>query len=74
MIILRGTRVYCCVFILSLLLLYIIIHLQMIGTPRVGRELMVSVEFMNPYNFTLQKVQLRLDGPGLIPTKLKEYR
>ncbi|KAI2649300.1 Coagulation factor XIII A chain [Labeo rohita] len=47
--------------------------IKMIGTPRVGRELMVSVEFMNPYNFTLQKVQLRLDGPGLIPTKLKEY-
>ncbi|XP_073687168.1 coagulation factor XIII A chain isoform X2 [Garra rufa] len=47
--------------------------IKMTGSPRVGRELIVSVEFLNPYNFILQKVQLRLDGPGLIPTKLKEY-
>lgn len=43
------------------------------GTPRVGKELMVSVDFLNPYNFILQKVQLRLDGPGLMPIKIKNY-
>uniref|UniRef100_A0A673LLI6 Coagulation factor XIII A chain-like n=1 Tax=Sinocyclocheilus rhinocerous TaxID=307959 RepID=A0A673LLI6_9TELE len=56
-----------------LLVLYILIYLQMTGSPMVGKELMVSVEFLNPYNFILQKVHLRIDGPGLIPTKLKYY-
>uniref|UniRef100_A0A673LN04 Coagulation factor XIII A chain-like n=1 Tax=Sinocyclocheilus rhinocerous TaxID=307959 RepID=A0A673LN04_9TELE len=46
---------------------------NMTGSPMVGKELMVSVEFLNPYNFILQKVHLRIDGPGLIPTKLKYY-
>uniref|UniRef100_A0A8C1ABY7 protein-glutamine gamma-glutamyltransferase n=1 Tax=Cyprinus carpio carpio TaxID=630221 RepID=A0A8C1ABY7_CYPCA len=46
---------------------------NMTGSPRVGKELMVSVEFLNPYNFTLKKVQLRIDGPGLTQTKLKQY-
>uniref|UniRef100_A0A8C2EZU8 protein-glutamine gamma-glutamyltransferase n=1 Tax=Cyprinus carpio TaxID=7962 RepID=A0A8C2EZU8_CYPCA len=36
-------------------------------------EVMISVDFQNPYNFNLQNVQLRIDGPGLIPTKLKHY-
>uniref|UniRef100_A0A8C1ILH1 protein-glutamine gamma-glutamyltransferase n=1 Tax=Cyprinus carpio TaxID=7962 RepID=A0A8C1ILH1_CYPCA len=57
----------------SLLVLYVINDLQMTGSPRVGKELMVSVEFLNPYNFTLKKVQLRIDGPGLTQTKLKQY-
>lgn len=57
-----------------MLVLYVINDLQMTGSPRVGKELMVSVEFLNPYNFTLKKVQLRIDGPGLTQTKLKQYR
>ncbi|XP_056593618.1 coagulation factor XIII A chain-like [Triplophysa dalaica] len=48
--------------------------IQVNGTPQVGKELMVSVEFLNPYNFILKNVQLRLDGPGLIKTKLKKYK
>ncbi|XP_057178198.1 coagulation factor XIII A chain-like [Triplophysa rosa] len=48
--------------------------IQVTGTPQVGTELMVNVEFLNPYNFILKNVQLRLDGPGLIKTKLKKYR
>ncbi len=58
----------------GVLLLYIIIYLQMTGSPRVGKEVVVSVDFQNPYNFILQKIQLRIDGPGLITTKLKRYR
>ncbi|KAA0704901.1 Coagulation factor XIII A chain [Triplophysa tibetana] len=50
------------------------LSIQITGTPQVGKELMVSVEFLNPYNFILKDVQLRLDGPGLIRTKLKKYR
>uniref|UniRef100_A0A671M4K7 protein-glutamine gamma-glutamyltransferase n=1 Tax=Sinocyclocheilus anshuiensis TaxID=1608454 RepID=A0A671M4K7_9TELE len=49
------------------------IKVNMTGSPMVGKELMVSVEFLNPYNFILQKVNLRIDGPGLILTKLKYY-
>ncbi|XP_051542739.1 coagulation factor XIII A chain-like [Myxocyprinus asiaticus] len=48
--------------------------IQVTGTPRVGKDFMVSVEFMNPYNFTLKDVELRLDGPDLIQTKTKKYK
>ncbi|CAM4720529.1 unnamed protein product [Leuciscus chuanchicus] len=47
--------------------------LTMTGTPQVGKVLMISVDFQNPFNFILQNVQLRLDGPGLIPIKIKSY-
>ncbi|XP_039546432.1 coagulation factor XIII A chain-like [Pimephales promelas] len=47
--------------------------ITMSGTPRVGRDLTISVDFQNPFNFILRNVQLRLDGPGLIPTKIKYY-
>ncbi|XP_016296093.1 coagulation factor XIII A chain-like [Sinocyclocheilus anshuiensis] len=47
--------------------------IKMTGSPRVGKEVIVSVDFQNPFNFILQKVQLRIDGPGLILTKLKHY-
>ncbi|XP_067233801.1 coagulation factor XIII A chain [Chanodichthys erythropterus] len=47
--------------------------IKMSGSPRVGKDLTVTVEFLNPYNFMLEKVQLRLDGPGLIPIKIKNY-
>uniref|UniRef100_A0A672QUZ1 Coagulation factor XIII A chain n=1 Tax=Sinocyclocheilus grahami TaxID=75366 RepID=A0A672QUZ1_SINGR len=32
----------------------------MTGSPRVGKEVIVSVDFQNPFNFILQKVQLRI--------------
>jgi len=57
-----------------LLVLYIIIHPQMSGTPEVGKDLSIIVSFQNPYNFILNNVQIRLDGPGLIPIKIKNYR
>ncbi|XDV46821.1 hypothetical protein PO909_016653 [Leuciscus waleckii] len=47
--------------------------LTMTGTPQVGKDLMTSVDFQNPFNFILQNVQLRIDGPGLIPIKIKSY-
>ncbi|XP_043081767.1 coagulation factor XIII A chain [Puntigrus tetrazona] len=47
--------------------------IKMVGTPQVGKEVLVSVIFQNPYNFILEKVQLRIEGPGLIITKLKKY-
>ncbi|XP_065150830.2 coagulation factor XIII A chain-like [Paramisgurnus dabryanus] len=48
--------------------------LRVIGTPQVGKDLMISVEFLNPFNYILENVQLRLDGPDLIQTKMKTYR
>ncbi|XP_077100210.1 coagulation factor XIII A chain-like [Siphateles boraxobius] len=43
------------------------------GTPRVGKDLTISVDFQNPYNFILRNVQLRVEGPGLIPIKIRNY-
>ncbi|XP_077101534.1 coagulation factor XIII A chain-like [Siphateles boraxobius] len=43
------------------------------GIPRVGKDLMVIVSFRNPYTFILKNVQLRLDAPGLIQTRIKTY-
>nr|XP_055038539.1 coagulation factor XIII A chain-like [Misgurnus anguillicaudatus] len=48
--------------------------LRVTGTPQVGKDLMITVEFLNPFNYTLENVQLRLDGPDLIQTKMKKYR
>ncbi|XP_073686810.1 coagulation factor XIII A chain-like [Garra rufa] len=47
--------------------------MKVTGTPRVGRDLMVIVSFRNPYNFILKNVQLRLEGPSLMMTKVKTY-
>ncbi|TRY89156.1 hypothetical protein DNTS_018074 [Danionella cerebrum] len=49
------------------------ISIKVIGTPQVGKNLMITVEFQNPFQFSLQGVQLRLDGPGVMSTKMKEY-
>ncbi|XP_067233800.1 coagulation factor XIII A chain-like [Chanodichthys erythropterus] len=43
------------------------------GTPRVGKDLLVLISFRNPHNFILKNVQLRLDAPGLITTRMKLY-
>ncbi len=47
---------------------------QVTGTPRVGKDFMVTVSFRNPFNFILTNVQLRLESPGLISTKVKTYK
>uniref|UniRef100_A0A672QV69 protein-glutamine gamma-glutamyltransferase n=1 Tax=Sinocyclocheilus grahami TaxID=75366 RepID=A0A672QV69_SINGR len=47
--------------------------IKVTGTPRVGKDFMVTVSFRNPFNFILKNVQLRLESPGLILTKLKTY-
>uniref|UniRef100_A0A671PZ23 protein-glutamine gamma-glutamyltransferase n=1 Tax=Sinocyclocheilus anshuiensis TaxID=1608454 RepID=A0A671PZ23_9TELE len=49
------------------------IKVYVTGTPRVGKDFMVTVSFRNPFNFILKNVQLRLESPGLILTKLKTY-
>uniref|UniRef100_A0A8C2PW30 protein-glutamine gamma-glutamyltransferase n=1 Tax=Cyprinus carpio TaxID=7962 RepID=A0A8C2PW30_CYPCA len=47
--------------------------IKVTGTPWVGRDFMVTVLFRNPFNFILKNIQLRLESPGLITTKMKTY-
>uniref|UniRef100_A0A8C1S649 protein-glutamine gamma-glutamyltransferase n=1 Tax=Cyprinus carpio TaxID=7962 RepID=A0A8C1S649_CYPCA len=47
--------------------------IKVTGAPRVGKDFMVTVSFRNPFNFILNNVQLRLESPGLILTRLKTY-
>lgn len=46
----------------------------MTGSPRVSEEMYVSVEFTNPFKFSLENVDLRMEGPGIMPFKRKQYR
>uniref|UniRef100_A0A672RBR4 protein-glutamine gamma-glutamyltransferase n=1 Tax=Sinocyclocheilus grahami TaxID=75366 RepID=A0A672RBR4_SINGR len=43
------------------------------GSPRVSEEMYVSVEFTNPFKFNLENVDLRMEGPGIMPFKRKQY-
>uniref|UniRef100_A0A671SSJ7 protein-glutamine gamma-glutamyltransferase n=1 Tax=Sinocyclocheilus anshuiensis TaxID=1608454 RepID=A0A671SSJ7_9TELE len=43
------------------------------GSPRVSEEMYVSVEFTNPFKFNLENVHLRMEGPGIMPFKRKQY-
>ncbi|XP_051555128.1 coagulation factor XIII A chain-like [Myxocyprinus asiaticus] len=42
------------------------------GSPRVSEEMLVSVEFTNPFKFNLENVVLRMEGPGIMPLKRHE--
>uniref|UniRef100_A0A673GZL0 Coagulation factor XIII, A1 polypeptide b n=1 Tax=Sinocyclocheilus rhinocerous TaxID=307959 RepID=A0A673GZL0_9TELE len=43
------------------------------GSPRVSEEMYVSVEFTNAFKFNLENVDLRMEGPGIMPFKRKQY-
>ncbi|XP_077083619.1 coagulation factor XIII A chain [Siphateles boraxobius] len=43
------------------------------GSPRVSEEMHVSVEFTNPFKFSLENVDLRMEGPGIMAFKKKQY-
>lgn len=40
---------------------------------KVNEEMMVTVEFTNPFNFALESVYIRMEGPGIMPPKFKYY-
>ncbi|XP_054447893.1 coagulation factor XIII A chain [Pteronotus mesoamericanus] len=44
------------------------------GAKMVGYDMVVTVEFTNPLNETLQNVWIRLDGPGVIKPMRKMFR
>lgn len=50
------------------------ISLQVTGSPRVSEEMYVSVEFTNQFKFSLENVDLRMEGPGIMALKRKHYR
>lgn len=43
------------------------------GVGRVSEEMTATVEFTNSYNFNLEDVYVRMEGPGLMSPKLKYY-
>ncbi|KAJ8386889.1 hypothetical protein AAFF_G00164860 [Aldrovandia affinis] len=47
--------------------------IEVTGSPRVSEETFCAVEFTNPFPFNLENVYLRMDGPGLMSTKFKQY-
>ncbi|NXV76204.1 F13A factor, partial [Atlantisia rogersi] len=44
------------------------------GETVAGKEMSVTVEFINPLKQTLENVTLRLEGPGVLRTVKKEFR
>ncbi|XP_036406645.1 coagulation factor XIII A chain [Megalops cyprinoides] len=47
--------------------------IKVTGVPRVSEEMFVTVEFTNPFQFNLDNVFLRVEGPGLMAPKSKHY-
>uniref|UniRef100_W5N165 protein-glutamine gamma-glutamyltransferase n=2 Tax=Lepisosteus oculatus TaxID=7918 RepID=W5N165_LEPOC len=43
------------------------------GIPRVNEQMFVTVEFTNPVKFNLDNVNMRMEGAGLLRTKVKNY-
>lgn len=48
--------------------------LQASGQHKVHEEMMATVEFTNPFSFSLEGVYIRLEGPGVMSPKNKYYR
>ncbi|XP_046896125.1 coagulation factor XIII A chain-like [Hypomesus transpacificus] len=49
------------------------IIVQVSGLARVSEEMMVLVEFTNPFSFSLEDVYVRMEGPGVMLPKKKHY-
>jgi len=43
------------------------------GPRKVNEEMMATVEFTNPYTFSLEGVYIRMEGPGIMLPKFKYY-
>ncbi|KAM4536317.1 coagulation factor XIII A chain [Odontesthes bonariensis] len=43
------------------------------GRSKVNEEMMATVEFTNPFSFSLEGVYIRMEGPGVMTTKYKYY-
>uniref|UniRef100_H3A727 Coagulation factor XIII A chain n=1 Tax=Latimeria chalumnae TaxID=7897 RepID=H3A727_LATCH len=49
------------------------LNLKIDGKPELGNQMSVTVEFQNPLKKPLENVSVRLEGVGLMRTKIKEY-
>ncbi|KAM3590756.1 uncharacterized protein V6R79_016083 [Siganus canaliculatus] len=43
------------------------------GSSKVKEEMMATVEFTNSFNFSLDDVYIRMEGPGIMDPKMKYY-
>ncbi|XP_072232624.1 coagulation factor XIII A chain [Leuresthes tenuis] len=43
------------------------------GRSRVNEEMLATVEFTNPFSFSLEGVYIRMEGPGVMETKSRYY-
>lgn len=43
------------------------------GQAKVSEEMIATVEFTNPFSFSLEDVYIRMEGPGIMSPKLKYY-
>jgi len=48
--------------------------LQVSGRSKVNEEMMATVEFTNPFSFSLEGVYIRMEGTGVMAPKYKYYR
>lgn len=46
---------------------------QVSGVSRVNEEMLATVQFTNPFSFTLEEVYLRMEGPGVMLPKFRYY-
>ncbi|XP_045078272.1 coagulation factor XIII A chain [Coregonus clupeaformis] len=49
------------------------LSVQVSGLAKVSEEMLVTVEFTNPFKFNLEDVYVRVEGPGVMPPKSKHY-
>lgn len=49
------------------------LDIKVSGPGKVNEEMMVTVEFTNPFTFSLDGVYIRMEGPGIMPPKSKYY-
>uniref|UniRef100_A0A7N8XN62 protein-glutamine gamma-glutamyltransferase n=1 Tax=Mastacembelus armatus TaxID=205130 RepID=A0A7N8XN62_9TELE len=47
---------------------------QVSGAGKVNEEMMATVQFTNPFSFSLEGVYIRVEGPGIMLPKFKYYR
>ncbi|XP_068163890.1 coagulation factor XIII A chain [Antennarius striatus] len=49
------------------------ISVTVAGSNKVNEEMVATVEFTNPFNFRLEGVYIRMEGPGIMLPKFKYY-
>ncbi|KAM9836730.1 coagulation factor XIII A chain [Aulostomus maculatus] len=49
------------------------LKVEVSGPGKVNEEMVVSVEFTNPFTFSLEDVYIRMEGPGIMQPKSKYY-